>query len=164
MRSLEQNLTAGLLACVMPFLAACNTTGSEFSSFGNTTTALTLPDSVEPHPDGEVFNVAKAQFASGNYGHAARYYERAVEVSPNNGEAWLGLAASYDRVRRFDLADRAYKEVARLIGPRFEYYNNIGYSYLLRGDHVRARANLLKAYELDPTNITVINNLELLKT
>lgn len=163
MRRLEQSLITGLLACAIPLLTACNTTDSDLSSFGNRTMELTLPDSVTPYPDGEVFNVAKAQFAVGNYGHAARYYERAVEVSPNNAEAWLGLAASYDRVRRFDLADRAYREVARLVGKRFEYYNNVGYSYLLRGDLAKARANFLKAYEIDPTSVTVRNNLELLK-
>ena len=101
---------------------------------------------VEAYPDAEVLAVAKAQFARGNYGHAARYYERAVEVAPNNGEAWLGLAASYDRVRRFDLADRAYREAGRYLGNRPEYYNNIGYSFLLRGEPAKARANFLKAH------------------
>jgi Flp pilus assembly protein TadD len=27
--------------------------------------------------------------------------------APEDAEAWIGLAASYDRVRRFDLADQA---------------------------------------------------------
>ncbi|HZH12317.1 MAG TPA: tetratricopeptide repeat protein [Microvirga sp.] len=161
MKGLEGKLAAALLTFALPLLAACNGTG--LSSFGNDITALELPSSVEEYPDNEVFKVAKVQFAQGNYGHAARYYERAVEVEPNNGEAWLGLAASYDRVRRFDLADRAYREAGRLIGDRAEYYNNIGYSYMLRGDVVKARANFLKAHELDPTNPTVNNNLDLLR-
>ena len=33
---------------------------------------------------------------------------------------------------------------------------------MLRGDLVHARRKLQQAYELDPTNPTVINNLELL--
>lgn len=107
--------------------------------------------------------MAKTQFAEGNYGHAAKYYERAVEVAPKNPEAWLGLAASYDRVRRFELADRAYREAGLLIGDRAEYYNNVGYSFLLRGDAAKARANFLKAYEIDPASVTVNNNLEMLR-
>jgi Flp pilus assembly protein TadD len=162
MRKLERTVAVGLLVCTMPLLAACNSSGS-LSSFGNSPAEIALPDHVEPYPDGEVLKVAKLQFSEGNYGHAARYYERAVEVSPNNAEAWLGLAASYDRVRRFDLADRAYREVGRLIGDRIEYYNNVGYSHLLRGDPAKARVNFLRAYELDPTNATVNNNLELLR-
>ncbi|SCY72914.1 tetratricopeptide repeat protein [Microvirga guangxiensis] len=161
MGALERKLATALLGCALPLLAACNNTGT--SSFGNSVTELELPSSVEAYPDSEVFKVAKVQFSEGNYGHAARYYERTVEIEPNNGEAWLGLAASYDRVRRFDLADRAYREAGRLVGDRAEYYNNIGYSYLLRGDVVKARSSFLKAHELDPTNVTVNNNLDLLR-
>src|SRR5215207_5023481 len=151
MGKLERTLAIGLLVCTPLFLAACNTSGS-LSSFGNSPAEIALPDHVEPYPDGEVLKVAKLQFSEGNYGHAARYYERAVEVAPNNPEAWLGLAASYDRVRRFDLADRAYREVGRLMGDRAEYHNNVGYSYLLRGDAAKARTKFLQAYELDPTS------------
>lgn len=159
----ERKLAACLLVCIIPLLSACNSTGLGLSSFGDGPSEIALPASVEPYPDSEVLKVAKTQFAEGNYGHAARYYERAVEVTPNDAEAWLGLAASYDRVRRFDLADRAYREAGRLVGDRAEYYNNVGYSYLLRGDPVKARINFLRAYELDPKNVTVSNNLELLR-
>jgi Flp pilus assembly protein TadD len=161
MVKLGRKLAVGLLLCIIPLLPACNSTGS--SAFGDRLTALELPDAVDPYPDGEVLKVAQVQFTEGNYGHAARYYERAVEISPNNAEAWLGLAASYDRVRRFELADRAYREAGRLIGDRAEYYNNVGYSYLLRGDTAKAHINFVKAQELDPTSVTVNNNLALLR-
>lgn len=162
MRKLEKILAIGLLVCAPSFLAACNSSGS-LSSFGNGPAEIALPDHVQPHPDGEVLKVAKIQFSEGNYGHAARYYERAVEVAPNSPEAWLGLAASYDRVRRFDLADRSYRQVGNLIGSTLEYYNNIGYSHLLRGDAAKARLHFLKARELDPSNLTVNNNLDLVR-
>jgi Flp pilus assembly protein TadD len=156
--------TAVLLVYATLPLAGCNSiSDGGLSSFGNRLSSAELPATVEAYPDAEVLAVAKKQFAEGNYGHAARYYERAIEVAPNNPEAWLGLAASYDRIRRFDLADRAYREASRFISDRPEYYNNIGYSYLLRGDAIKARSNFIKAYELDPSNITVINNLELLR-
>jgi Flp pilus assembly protein TadD len=161
---LKPILSATVLAVAPLLLSACNSVGDGgFSSFGNSLASATLPASVEPFPDDQVLAVAKQHFRDGNYGNAARYYERAVEVSPTNGEAWLGLAASYDRVRRFDLADRAYHEAAQLVGERAEYYNNVGYSYLLRGDVVKARANFLRAYELDPASVTINNNLDLLQ-
>jgi Flp pilus assembly protein TadD len=150
------------LVCVL--LSACNSATSDgLSSWGNTLSASDLPAKVDIYPDDQVLQVAKSQYAAGNFGHAARYYERAVEVSPQDGEAWLGLAASYDRIRRFDLADRAYREAGRYIGDRAEYYNNVGYSYLLRGDALKARDNFLTARGLDPSNLTVNNNLELLR-
>lgn len=155
-----------LVAClgVTILVSACTTIGEGFpSSFGNSMAAIELPATVETYPDDEVVGIAKAHFAEGNYGHAARYYERAVEVEQDNGEAWLGLAASYDRIRRFDLADRAYRTAARYVGHRPEYFNNVGYSYLLRGDIQKARSNFLKALELDADNPTLLNNLELLR-
>jgi Flp pilus assembly protein TadD len=56
-----------------------------------------------------------------------------------DAEAWLGLAASYDRLRRFDLADRAYAQAIGILGPKTEILNNQGYSYMLRGNFKRAR-------------------------
>ena len=91
-----------------------------------------------------------------------RYFRRAVEQHARDAEAWLGLAASYDRLRRFDLADRAYAEATRLAGPTVEILNNEGYSYMLRGDYARARAKLAQARRLDPNNRFVQNNLQLL--
>ncbi len=143
----------------------CTTTATVpgLSSFGDDLAGLQMPAKVEYYPDDKVLPVAKNHFRQKNYGYAARYYEKAVELFPNDAEAWLGLAASYDQIRRFDLADNAYRKLAELIGGRAEYYNNIGYSYLLRGDLMSARKNFLKAYELDPNNITAANNLTLLR-
>ncbi len=105
---------------------------------------------------------AKRQYRVGNYGLAEQYFRHAVELHPRDAEAWLGLAASYDRLRRFDLADRAYREAIRIVGPTVAILNNEGYSYMLRGDYRRARATLLKAKRKDPKNKYVANNLRLL--
>jgi Flp pilus assembly protein TadD len=84
--------------------------------------------------------------------------------APEDAEAWIGLAASYDRVRRFDLADQAYAQAIKLTGESVQILNDRGYSYLLRGDLTKARVKFLKAYQLDPTNPVVINNLQLLNS
>jgi Flp pilus assembly protein TadD len=114
-------------------------------------------------PQDEALQRGKEYFMQGDYGRAEAAYRRAVELMPSDPEALLGLAASYDRLRRFDLADRAYGEAGRYIGKRPEYYNNLGYSLVLRGDLREGRKYLLKAYELDPSNPRIANNLEMLK-
>jgi Flp pilus assembly protein TadD len=83
-------------------------------------------------------------------------------MGPKSVEAWVGLAASYDKLKRFDLADRAYQQAIRLAGPTTEILNNQGYSYMLRGDRRRARIKLLEAQARDPGNPYVQNNLDLL--
>ena len=85
-----------------------------------------------------------------------------MEKSPRDATAWVGLAASYDRLGRFDLADKAYAAAIRLRGQTVSILNNQGYSYMLRGDFVTARAKFLKAYEKEPNNPTIVNNIALL--
>ena len=103
-------------------------------------------------------------FYSGDFGNAQKYFQEAVEKTPRDATAWVGLAASYDRLRRFDLADEAYAQAISLGGESIQILNNQGYSYLLRGDFDNARSKFLKAYEIDPTDPTIKNNLVLLST
>ncbi|MBS0249282.1 MAG: tetratricopeptide repeat protein [Proteobacteria bacterium] len=125
----------------------------------------------EPTPEGKLLgadpgddlSTGKAYFRSGNYGMAERYFRRAVEQHPNDAEAWLDLAASYDHVKRFDLADRAYAQATRLAGVKVEILNNEGYSYMLRGDNARAYAKLNEALRRAPGNPYVVSNLRLLQ-
>jgi Flp pilus assembly protein TadD len=108
-------------------------------------------------------NMGKTFYRSANYGLAERHYRRAVEARPRDAEAWIGLAASYDQLRRFELADRAYHQATGIIGPTPELMNNKGYSYILRGDFARARTTLLQAKAKDPANPYIQSNLELLE-
>jgi Flp pilus assembly protein TadD len=105
----------------------------------------------------------KKHYRAGHYGDAEKHFRRAAEASPRDIEAWLGLAASYDRLRRFDLADRAYQQALRLAGPKSEILNNQGYSYILRGDFKRAQQKLLAAQARDPNNPYIQNNMALLE-
>ena len=106
----------------------------------------------------------RAHFIRGQYGLAERYFRRAVEMTPQNGAAWVGLAASYDRIGRFDLADRAYSRAARLTGENAIILNNRGYSYLLRGRPREASRLLHRAAELAPGDPTIANNITILQT
>ena len=114
----------------------------------------------DPNDD---LNLGKKYFRSANFGLAEQHFRKAVELHPRDLEAWVGLAASYDRLRRFDLADRAYDQAAKISGPTAALLNNRGYSYMLRGDYRRARATLLEALAKDPGNPYIKNNIELLE-
>jgi tetratricopeptide (TPR) repeat protein len=113
----------------------------------------------DPNDD---LSLGKKHYRANDFGLAEKYFRRAVELHPRDAEAWLGLAASYDRLRRFDLADRAYGQAIKIVGPTVEILNNQGYSYMLRGDYKRAREKLATADRKDPGNKYVLNNLQLL--
>ena len=126
------------------------------------TATIQDPADIKYYPSDEPVRLGLEYFSRGNYGLSQRYFRDAVEKSPRDATAWVGLAASYDRVRRFDLADQAYAAATKLTGETVQILNNEGYSYMLRGDLAKARAKFSRAYELDPENPTIVNNLELL--
>ena len=107
-------------------------------------------------------SLGKHYYRNGDFGLAEKHFRAAAESQPNNAEAWLGLAASYDQLRRFDLADRAYAQAIRIAGEQVAIINNQGYSYILRGDYKRARERLMLASVKAPDNPHVQANLQLL--
>ncbi len=125
---------------------------------------LTVQDvnDVKYYPSDEPLRVGLEQFNRGNFALAERYFQDAVEKTPRDATAWVALAACYDRLMRFDLADRAYGQAIRLVGETTEILNNLGYSYMLRGELVKARKKFMQAYRREPGNPTIANNLKLL--
>ena len=165
-----------VLAAACLWLAGCNTTnrtasvsdgpsptasamlpagaGAQASASDETTGSIT--------PRNEDVTLGKQEYRAGNFDAAAKAFNRAAQKRPRDSEAWLGLAASYDRLRQFELADSAYDQAVIIDGQTSEILNNQGYSYLLRGDLTRARAKLTAAKAKDPANRYVQNNLQLL--
>jgi Flp pilus assembly protein TadD len=120
------------------------------------------PADVQYFPSDEPLRLGMEHFNRGHYGIAERYFRDAVEKSPKDVTAWVGLAATYDRIGRFDLADRAYASAIKLVGETTDILNNLGYSYMLRGDYVAARKKYILALKREPRNPTILNNLWLL--
>jgi Flp pilus assembly protein TadD len=141
------------LPLLASLLAGCQTIA------GSTTTAE------EPFvATDEPGRVGREHFARGHYALAQRNFQVAVERAPADGDAWVGLAASYDQLGRFDLADRAYEEATRLKGSTVQILNNRGYSYLLRGDASRANTMFRQARTVDPGSRVVANNIQILRS
>jgi tetratricopeptide (TPR) repeat protein len=123
---------------------------------------LAVPGHVGDDPNDDVVR-GKRYFRANDFGLAEKSFRAAVEKHPRDAESWVGLAASYDRLRRFDLADRAYAEATRLVGPTPEILNDEGFSYMLRGDYARAARTLQQAKAKDPANPYIQANLQLLE-
>jgi Flp pilus assembly protein TadD len=126
-------------------------------------TATLGPPNEEPFVStNEPGYLGQQYFARGNYALAEQNFRTAVERNPAEASAWMGLAASYDQLGRFELADRAYDQATKLSGTTYDILNNRGFSYLLRGDASRAAALLQRARALRPQDPVVSNNLTLL--
>jgi Flp pilus assembly protein TadD len=144
-------------------LSGCSSAGLVGkSAWGDNKLAVADIGNIGDYTSARALTEARAHFRNRDYGHSASFYKRAVELSPKDPEGYVGLGASYDRLRRFDLSDRVYASLYAISGGTVQYYNNVGYSYLLRGKLNEAMTYFRKAEKLEPGNAVVTNNLQLL--
>jgi len=139
-------------------LSGCQT-GSVGSISSKDTVTLGSGGVAPSHDD---LQLAKAHFIEGNYGLAEKHFRKTVEINGSNAAGWMGLAASYDNLGRFDLADRAYEQLLKLRGRESRILNNMGYSYYLRGDRQKARLLYNEALQLSPNAPLILANVALL--
>ncbi len=163
-RSRAHRAACLLLASLGGFqLSGCNQTGLTPTPIPNAVSGQN-PSDVKYYRSDEPVRLGVQRFYEGNFGLSQQYFQDAVEKTPKDPTAWVGLAASYDRLGRFDLADRAYGAAVKLTGDTPSILNNEGYSYMLRGDLRKASALLDRALKLDPANETTLNNRKLLNS
>lgn len=160
-----QVMVAKLLITVsiVSLLSGCASVNRQLSSFGDSAESVDDLAYVSYYATDQLITEGKVQFRERNFGKSYSLFKKAASVYPNDPMAWLGYAASADHLARFDNSDMAYKRLSSMIPDRPAYLNNVGYSYLLRGNLVQARRYFLRAYEIDPANETTANNLELLR-
>lgn len=116
----------------------------------------------DQRPSDEPLYLAKTSFDQGNYGLAEKNFREAVEQNKQSVDAWLGLAASYDRLKRFELASRSYSVAVELVGRTPAVLNNLGYHFLLQGKLELARRHFVEAQKKAPDNEQIANNIEML--
>lgn len=166
-QALRSGAAAGVCVACAIALGGCGATDSARTDVTDGVPPITTPTvqrdaDVQYYPSDEPLRLAIEHFNRGNYGIAQQYFRDAVEKAPEDASAWIGLAASYDHLGRFDLADTSYSQAVRLAGETTALLNNRGYSYVLRGNLVAARRDFLKAYAREPNNPIIVNNLKLL--
>ncbi|MBK8085732.1 MAG: tetratricopeptide repeat protein [Devosia sp.] len=154
-------VTVTLMATVLVGCTSSNLGG--FGTYGNNRLEVAEITNPGSYTADSALAEARAHFRNNDFGHSAALYKRAAELAPKNAEAYVGLGASYDRLGRFDLSDRVYSALYEISGATAQYYNNVGYSYMLRGNLTAALTNFRKAQRLDPDNIVVANNIQILK-
>lgn len=149
-------------------LAVMPLTGCSTSNFLGSSTFGGAPAQIAELPSGANYSAAsalsqaRAHFSNNDFGYSAALYKKSVELSPQDPQGYIGLGASYDRLGRFDLADRVYAAWYKISGGTAQYYNNVGYSYMLRGNLKAALMSFRKAGKLAPDNLVIANNLQML--
>lgn len=124
--------------CGVLVLSGCQT--SAIDTMETTSTGPVLRSPAESD-----LAAGRTHFRDANYGLAEKHFRKAVELDAGSAEGWMGLAASYDQLGRFDFADRAYGQALQLAGRRPKLVSNMGYSHYLRGDRKKARELFMEA-------------------
>lgn len=151
-----RSLTLAALTLGLTTIAGCGPTSNEASR-------NVIPASVPDVPAGMELATAQTAFDSGNFGFSAKYFEMAAKKNPDDLTACLGMAASYDWLYRFDLADRAYGTCSKISKDDFSLHNNRGFSYLLRGDYGNASVSFARASQIKPGDPVIETNLRILR-
>src|SRR5258707_10188426 len=86
------------------------------------------PTDVKYYPSDEPVRMGLEHFNRGNFGLSQRYFKDAVEKAPKDVTAWVGLAASYDRLRRLDLGGQASRHPLPPRGANLLIPKDPGYS------------------------------------
>lgn len=98
------------------------------------------------------YRLGKRQFASGLYGMALKSFRTALAREPSSIDLLNAVAATYDKLGRFDLSERYYARAIAIDPRSVPTLNNVGYSFLLREDYVSARHYLEQAATVAATD------------
>ena len=97
-------------------------------------------------------------FAAGSFGLALQSFQQTLQRDRKNIAALNAVAATYDRLGRYDLARPYYGRALALKSDSVQTLNNIGYSSLMQKSAHRARRYLDAALKIDADNVVVKQN------
>ncbi len=87
---------------------------------------------------------------SGWYERAAQDYSRAVELAPDNSEAWKRLAGAYSNMNRPEEAIATYQKAIQAQPDYYSPYFELGLFYYLRGQFPEAEKYFRRTTEIVP--------------
>lgn len=86
-------------------------------------------------------------------------FKKACDIRSGFAESWNAMGITYDQMRKFDEAEKAYMEALKINPNSAKYLNNLGFSYFSRGEYNQAAEAYKKALAFDPSNVQIRNNL-----
>jgi Tfp pilus assembly protein PilF len=107
------------------------------------------------------YALGKTYLMAGQTGLAVDSFLKAVAKNPKSIQTLNALAAAYDELHRYDLADKYYNAALDIDPHSAQTLNNLGYSHLLRGDVAEAKKYLDESKTVARGDATINANLAL---
>jgi len=97
--------------------------------------------------------------AEGHYAEAARKYEQAVAISPDQEDLHFNLAIALAKLGKTEEAQKQYEEALRIFPDYAEAHNNLGNLLMNENKLAQAIARFQEAITNSPENASFHNNL-----
>jgi Tfp pilus assembly protein PilF len=118
-------------------------------------------ESREIRPDIYHFNMAVYFQRNGDIQSALDQYQKVIDISPYNAEAFSNMGVLYNQLGEYGKAVSVLQK-ALLVDPRYsKAHNNLGLAYYRSGQFDQAQTELERAVELEPSSQDACNNLGL---
>lgn len=105
------------------------------------------------------FNKAYDEAHKGNHAKAVKYYSKAIELDPEDIDAYNNRGNAYRALNKFEKAITDYSKVIELDSENVDAYNNRGISYHDLKKFKEAIRDYNKAIELEPSSVVSYANL-----
>ncbi|MHA1185805.1 MAG: tetratricopeptide repeat protein, partial [Candidatus Heimdallarchaeota archaeon] len=100
-----------------------------------------------------------AGIRNGKFENAIEFFQRAIELEPNNSRAWFLLGLAHDYQDNIDQAIDCYLKAIELYPDYLEALVNLGTDYTKIGDLDKAVACFTEALDIKPDYIEAMVNL-----
>lgn len=109
-----------------------------------------------------LFNLGMIKFETNFYDQAIFYFNKTLEVDPNNYDCNLMLAESYAKLRQFDHAIRNYEQTIKIDFKNKDAYINLANLFQSLDLNLEAQNTLEKAIKIIGEEYKLLNNLGLI--
>jgi len=109
----------------------------------------------KPPSDNLLLSIARSYIAMEEYGMAAGYLKRCIEISPDAKSVVIArflLAETFRLTDDYNSAEEQYLSILSDSGENAEVHYQLGELYNLKGDTTKARAEWRLAYRQDPAH------------
>jgi len=104
------------------------------------------------------FNRAYDEYQKGNIETEIEYYNRAIELNPENAKAYNNRGLAYMNLEEYEKAISDYNKAIELNPEDADVYNNRGDAYRNLKEYEEAIGDYNKAIELNPEHANAYNN------
>lgn len=134
---------------------------TSFAEAARRTNTFEMLDAATSPETGSAMAEGVSLFRSGDYEGAVEAFRRAVELDPDNEQAYVSLGSAYLRINRAAEAARAFRRAIDLDPNDATAHLGLAQSHKLSGDPDSALAELQQTLELDPENADATYTLAL---